>query len=60
MTAAGPRLGVALGLFRRMIIFLAAMSGTLLFGPGYLAGAAVGYLGAFSLVVVREVRSHAG
>jgi len=60
LTASRPRLTVVFGLIRRMGIFAGTIVASIAGGPACLVGAAFGYLGGFSVIVVREVRGHVG
>jgi len=54
------RAKAAWGLVRRLVILTIGLLGSLLIGPFAWAGLAAGYLGGFSVVVLREIKVHAG
>ncbi len=54
------RAKAAWGLLRRLAILAAGLLGSLFIGPLAWAGLAAGYLGAFSIVVMREIKAHVG
>jgi len=60
LAAPRGRTKAAWGLLRRLVILTAGLLGSLLIGPWAWAGLAAGYLGAFSIVVLREFKAHVG
>ncbi|MEK7474580.1 MAG: hypothetical protein AAB152_02995 [Candidatus Coatesbacteria bacterium] len=60
LAASRGRAKAAWGLVRRLSILAAGLLGSLLIGPYAWAGLAAGYLGAFSVVVLREIKVHVG
>jgi hypothetical protein len=60
LAASRGRARAAWGLVRRIVILTLGLLGSLLIGPYAWVGLAAGYLGAFSFVVMRRIRVHAG